>query len=104
MFLTFFFVAVQSLLQVPADSFPAAFKAQTIDPEAGRVVYAVTPADVDGDGDQDIVALTESSVIWYQQPGWGKRVILRDQTPPDNVCIAAHDIDGDGRVDFALGA
>lgn len=104
MFLTLLLLTAQPLLSFPADSFPATFQAQTIDPEAGRVVYAVTVADVDGDGDQDIVALTESSVIWYQQPGWRKRVILRDQTPPDNVCIAAHDIDGDGRVDFALGA
>ena len=30
--------------------------------------------------------------------------MIRDQTPRDNVCIAPHDIDGDGRVDFALGA
>lgn len=88
MFLTLLLLTAQPLLSFPADSFPATFQAQTIDPEAGRVVYAVTVADVDGDGDQDIVA-TESSVIWYQQPGWRKRVILRDQTPPDNVCIAA---------------
>lgn len=31
-------------------------------------------------------------------------MILKDQTPPDNVCIAPCDIDGDGKVDFAIGA
>jgi len=29
---------------------------------------------------------------------------LKGGTKPDNVCIAAYDIDGDGRLDFALGA
>ncbi len=96
---------ISLLLQsVTAETFPSTFAVHSIDSQAGRVVYAVTSADVDGDGDQDIVALTDSSVIWYQQPGWQKHVILRDQTPPDNVCIAAHDIDGDGHVDFAIGA
>jgi hypothetical protein len=64
----------------------------------------VTTADVDGDGDSDAVALTNNRVIWYEQPSWTPHVILQDQTPPDNVCFAAHDIDGDGQVDFAIGA
>lgn len=80
------------------------FEERIIDPNAGDVVYAVTHADVDGDAKPDIVAVTENAVYWYQAPGWKKRVIIRDQTVRDNVCIAAHDIDGDGQVDFALGA
>lgn len=83
---------------------PVTFRMQELDPQAGKVVYAVTTADVDGDGDSDAVALTDTRVIWYEQPGWVRHVILQDQTPPDNVCFAAHDIDGDGKVDFALGA
>lgn len=86
-----------------ADSFPA-FGHVTIDPDIGKVCYAVTLADVDVDGDQDIVALTENRVVWYDQPAWTPHVILKDQTPPDNVTIAPHDIDGDGNVDFAIGA
>ena len=85
------------------DSFPK-FKAQTIDPNIGKVCYAVTLADVDGDGNQDIVAVSENRVLWYQNPTWQPRVIIQDETPPDNVCIAALDIDRDGNVDFALGA
>ena len=30
--------------------------------------------------------------------------MIRGATARDNVCIQPHDIDGDGRVDFALGA
>ncbi|MEY3174643.1 MAG: hypothetical protein RLZZ436_2557, partial [Planctomycetota bacterium] len=87
-----------------ADEFPASFRMQELDPAAGRVVYAVTTADVDGDGDTDAVALTNNRVIWYEQPSWTPHVILQDQTPPDNVCFAAHDIDGDKQIDFAIGA
>lgn len=86
-----------------SDGFPS-FEQRTIDPDVGKVCYAVNLADVDGDGDQDIVALTENRVVWYEQPAWKSHVILQDQTPLDNVCIAPHDIDGDGRVDFAIGA
>lgn len=86
-----------------SDGFPS-FEPRIIDPDVGKVCYAVTLADVDGDGDADIVALTENRVIWYEQPTWKPHVILKDQTPLDNVCIAPHDIDGDGKVDFAIGA
>jgi hypothetical protein len=43
-------------------------------------------------------------VLWYRNPTWEKHVIIEDQTPLDNVCIDAHDIDGDGQIDFAVGA
>ena len=32
------------------------------------------------------------------------RTIIKGLTKPDNVCIDAYDIDGDGQIDFALGA
>jgi hypothetical protein len=35
---------------------------------------------------------------------WQTQRLLENQTELDNVCIAPHDIDGDGRIDFALGA
>lgn len=85
------------------DSLPT-FVPQVIDTNVGKVCYAVTVADVDNDGDTDIVALSENRVVWYEQPSWLPHVILQDQTPLDNVCIAPHDIDGDGLVDFAIGA
>ena len=86
-----------------ADTFPQ-FTQQVIDANIGKVCYAVTAADVDGDKKTDIVAVSENRVLWYQAPDWKMRVIIQDQTPRDNVCIAAQDIDGDGKIDFALGA
>lgn len=86
-----------------AAEFPS-FAEQTIDENIGKVCYAVTTADVNGDGKPDVVAVSENRVQWYENPSWKKHVILENQTDPDNVCIAAHDIDGDGQVDFALGA
>src|SRR6056297_1932604 len=86
-----------------AEPFPR-FEAITLDANVGKVCYAVTLADVDGDGDQDVVAVSESRVIWYDNPSWQQHTIIDGQTPKDNVCIAPHDIDGDGRIDFALGA
>ncbi|MDG2129328.1 MAG: VCBS repeat-containing protein [Fuerstiella sp.] len=80
------------------------FAEKTIDGNVGKVCYAVTIADVDNDGKRDIVAVTENRVLWYQNPSWKMHVIIEDQTPLDNVCIAPLDIDGDGNVDFALGA
>ncbi len=81
------------------------FEAAVIDENCANVaVYAVTIADVDGDKKDDIVAVTENRVLWYRNPDWKRHVIIEDQTERDNVCIAAHDIDGDGQVDFALGA
>jgi len=88
---------------------PLPFRARVIAPHPGEICYAVTLADVDGDGRDDIVVVTERAVLWYAAPAdaageWPARTIVRDRTPRDNVCIAPHDIDGDGKVDFALGA
>jgi len=80
------------------------FEAREIDKHVGEVCYAVTTADVDGDKRPDLVAVTENRVVWYQNPDWKLREIIADATDRDNVCIAPYDIDGDGQIDFALGA
>jgi len=80
------------------------FQAKEIDPHVGNVCYAVTLADVNGDKKPDIVAVTETAVVWFENPSWKKRTIIENQTEKDNVCIAPYDIDGDGQVDFGLGA
>lgn len=68
------------------------------------VGYAVVLVDVDGDAKTDIVVVDQTRVLWYQNPTWKPRIMIQGATRPDNVCIAAHDIDGDGKVDFAIGA
>ncbi|ODU01366.1 MAG: hypothetical protein ABS79_01835 [Planctomycetes bacterium SCN 63-9] len=83
---------------------PLRFETQEIDPHVGNVCYAVTTADVNGDGKPDVVAVSEDAVVWYENPSWTKHDIVRGTTAKDNVCIQPHDIDGDGRIDFALGA
>ncbi len=59
------------------DAFPS-FEAKVIDPNIGKVCYAVTLADVDGDKKQDIVAVSENRVLWYQNPTWKPHVIIED--------------------------
>ncbi len=81
----------------------AQFRKQEIAKDLG-VVYAVRTADVNGDRRLDIVAITGSRVIWYENPSWTPHVISENAAPKDHVSIAAHDIDGDGDLDFALAA
>jgi len=69
-----------------------------------KVGYAVTLVDVNGDGKKDIVVVDTTRVIWFENPTWKVRTIIQGMTKPDNVCIDAYDIDGDGQIDFALGA
>ncbi len=57
------------------------------------------------DGKLDIALVDSKRVLWLENPTWVEHVIY--STPDakfDNVCFAAHDINGDGRLDFALGA
>jgi len=86
----------------PGVAFPH-FRMQEI--ETGlKVGYAVLLVDLNGDGKKDIVVVDTTRVVWYENPTWKRRTIIEGHTRPDNVCIAAHDIDGNGRLDLALGA
>ena len=88
--------------QGPKVAFPP-FRVQEIE-NGLKVGYAVLLVDVNHDRKPDIVVVDTTRVVWYENPTWKRRNIILNQTTPDNVCIAAHDIDGDGLVDFALGA
>ena len=86
----------------PPAGFPS-FKIQEI--EAGlKIGYAVIVVDIDGDKKPDIVVVDQLKIVWYQNPTWKKRVILDGKTKPDNVCIAALDVDGDGLPELVVGA
>jgi hypothetical protein len=86
-----------------ADPPEPVFRAQEID-AAVEIGYGIAIADVDGDGRSDVLLADKSTIQWYENPTWRKHVIAAGLTPRDNVCIAAHDIDGDGRCEIAVGA
>ncbi len=69
-----------------------------------KIGYAVVVADIDGDGKPDIVVVDQHRVVWYQNPTWKVRTILAGKTKPDNVCVAALDIDGGGDLELVVGA
>jgi hypothetical protein len=80
------------------------FKMQEIATDL-TVGYAVITADVNEDGKPDIVVVDSERVVWYENPTWKVHTIIsKGKTKKDNVCIAAADIDGDGHIDFVLGA
>jgi len=68
------------------------------------VGYAVTVADMNGDRRPDVVAISGTQLTWYENPTWREHVALDGRTPKDNVALAPHDIDGDGRMDVAVAA
>jgi hypothetical protein len=55
-------------------------------------------ADIDNDGDNDLVAIFDTRVVWFQNPGW-KMNIVRDSVVTHDIVVA--DLDGDHMPDIA---
>jgi len=70
-------------------------------------VVHIEAADLDGDGDDDVLAaaLIDDRIVWVPNEGgvWGAPVVLTD-TATTAYAVAAADIDGDGDLDVAAAA
>jgi hypothetical protein len=101
-------VFVSILLTHNAVSQTPTFHGEVIDGNIS-IGYGLASGDVDGDGKKDILLADKKEIVWYKNPAsksgkWVRHVIAKDLTEQDNVCIAARDIDGDGKVEVAVGA
>ena len=79
------------------------FTSQTLDSTVA-IGYGIAIGDVDGDGKIDILLADKKQFVWYRNGDWKKFVMAENITQHDNVCIAARDINGDGKVEVAVGA
>jgi hypothetical protein len=95
---------VAPLAPVTAVAAIPSFRSQEIDASL-KIGYAVSLVDVNADGKLDVVVVDKDRVVWFDNAGaWKLRTVMAGQTALDNVCLDAHDIDGDGKLDMALGA
>ena len=81
----------------------AVFSAQTIDDKVA-IGYGLAIGDVDGDRKPDILLADKKQFVWYRNGDWKRFVMIDSLTASDNVCIAARDLNGDGKVEVAVGA
>ncbi|MCI0538565.1 MAG: FG-GAP and VCBS repeat-containing protein [Verrucomicrobiales bacterium] len=80
-----------------------AFRSVDVDTKV-QIGYGLAIADVDGDQKPDIILVDKNIVAWYQNPAWKKHIMAEKLTELDHVCVAAADIDGDGKAEVAIGA
>lgn len=97
---SFFILAVFRLILASPQP---TFEAQLIDGNIS-IGYGLAIGDVDGDRKPDILLADKKQFVWYRNGDWKRFVMVENLTESDNVCIAARDIDGDGKVEVAVGA
>lgn len=80
---------------------PAQFKAHTIATDL-RGGYQVVVADLNRDGKPDLIALASGmkELVWFENPGWQRHVLIGNLNAPIN--CAAWDTDGDSIPEIAL--
>jgi hypothetical protein len=96
------FILIHTSHAQPKDAQPK-WEEQLIDDKVS-IGYGLAIGDVDGDGKPDILLADKKQFVWYRNGDWKRFVIADNLTERDNVCIAARDIDGDGKVEIAVGA
>ena len=92
------------LIQQPlqAQMFKPDFLGEMIDEI--QIGYGLAIGDVDGDSRPDILLADQKQFVWYRNGDWKRFVMADSLTTHDNVCIAARDINQDGKVEVAVGA
>lgn len=91
-----------STLRVTSAAEPS-FQAEELKTKLG-VGYAVRLIDMNDDKKLDIAIVDQERILWLENPTWTEHIMIEKQTKADNVCFAPSDIDGDGKIDFAVGA
>lgn len=87
--------------QFAAATTPARFAEHTIATDLNGG-YQVVVSDINHDGKPDLLAVASGmrELIWFENPGWKRHVIVGNISRPIN--CAAWDIDGDGIPEIAL--
>jgi hypothetical protein len=98
----FVLLPVSILNAAPPAGLPK-FEPQVID-EKVEIGYGVVLGDVDGDGRTDVILCDKREISWFRNPEWKEATIVKNLTLRDHVCVAAADLDGDGKVEIAAGA
>lgn len=91
------------LLQAAPPAGLPKFEPQVIDAEV-EIGYGLAIGDVDGDGKPDVLLCDKREISWFRNPDWQETSIAKNLTLRDHVCLAAADLDGDGKVEVAAGA
>ncbi|WKN44568.1 FG-GAP repeat domain-containing protein [Tunicatimonas pelagia] len=102
--ITYFFLQLSLVASLPvfAQINQPEFTTQILD--TIDIGYGLAIGDVNGDGHPDILLADQKEFVWYHNGDWQRFVIAKNLTERDNVCLAATDINQDGKIELAVGA